>query len=111
MSSTEDKTAKSPERIALIRQGNACYNRGDIEQAKRIFLETNYSGGLIRVADYYYEHRKPAAALLLYRAAGCSHRVEELYGQIVAVIRQLLDQDRQNGAPGFPAPSGYEERQ
>ena len=89
------------ERVSLIREGNACYNRGDIEQAKRLFLRTRYTGGMIRVADYYYEQRKPAAALLLYRAAGCKNKVDELYEQIVAVIRQLLEQDRQSGVGGF----------
>lgn len=86
------------ERVALIRQGNACYNRGDIEQAKRLFLQTGYTGGMIRIADYYYNKRRPAAALLLYRAAGCTNKVEELYGQIVAVIRTLLAQDGGEGS-------------
>ena len=89
----------SDERIRLIRKGNEFYNKGDIESAKRIFLQTNYSGGLIRVADYYCEQRKPAAALLLYRQAGCRQKVEELYERIVAVIRLLLEQDRRDGVP------------
>jgi hypothetical protein len=97
----------SEERAALIRKGNACYNKGDIEQAKRLFLQTGYTGGMIRIADYYYSQRKPAAALLLYRAAGCHNKVEELYGQIVAVIRTLLAQD--GDGRGVPAPADRDE--
>jgi len=89
----------SEERVKLIRKGNEFYNHGDIEEARRIFLETNYTGGLIRIADYYYDQRKPAAALLLYRQAGCRQKAEELYEKIVAVIRLLLEQDREDGVP------------
>jgi len=82
------------ERVALIRKGNALFNDGKIEEAKRCFVYANYGDGIIRVADhYFYELKKPAAALLLYRHAGYSQKTQEIIECIVAVIRTLLAED------------------
>ena len=81
------------ERVQIVRQANECYNSGDIERAKALYLRADYSAGLIRVADYYYEKRKPILAMLLYRKAGCRERVEELYAHAAGVIRLLLAED------------------
>lgn len=92
--------------MQLIRKGNQYYNAGEIDKAKKVFLAANYQDGIIRVADYYYEMRKPAAALLLYRHAGCHEKVEEIYERIVLVIRKLLAEDAaadQAAAHGVPA--------
>jgi len=88
------ETLSSEQRVRLIRKGNEFYNAGRIEDAKHIFVRTKYIDGMIRVADHYYDQQKPAAALLMYRAAGCKEKVEELYERIVAVIRLLLEEDR-----------------
>jgi hypothetical protein len=81
-------------RVALIREGNALFNEGRIEEAKPKFLRAHYIDGIIRVAEhYYYTLRKPAAALVLYRHAGCTAKTEEIYEKIVAVIRTLLAED------------------
>ena len=82
------------ERVQIVRQANECYNAGDIERAKVLYLRADYSAGLIRVADYYYyEQRKPILAMLLYRKAGCREKVEELYEHAAGVIRLLLAED------------------
>ncbi len=81
-------------RVALIREGNALFNAGRIEEAKPKFIRAGYVDGIIRVADhYYYTLKKPAAALILYRHAGCTAKTEEIIETIVAVIRTLLAQD------------------
>ena len=82
------------ERVDLIRKGNALFNDGKIEEAKKCFLNANYGDGLIRVGDhYFYELKKPAVALLLYRHAGHTKKVREITDSIVAVIRTLLSED------------------
>jgi hypothetical protein len=81
------------ERVLVVRRANELYNAGDIEGAKNLYLKVNYTAGIIRVADYYYEQRKPILAMLLYRRAGCSERVDELYKHAAGVIRQLLAED------------------
>jgi hypothetical protein len=83
------------DRVALIRTGNALFNEGKIEEAKMYFLRARYGDGIIRVADhYFYELKKPAAALLLYRHAGYTKKVQEIMESIVAVIRSLLAEDK-----------------
>ena len=89
----ERKSMDQDERVKIIREANALYNAGNIEGAKALYLRTNYSAGLIRIADHYYEQRKPILAMLLYRKAGCRERVEELYEHAAAVIRMLLNED------------------
>ncbi|MDR2734632.1 MAG: hypothetical protein LBC99_08375 [Spirochaetota bacterium] len=85
------------DRVALIRKGNALFNDGKIEEAKRCFLAAKYGDGIIRVADhYYYDLKKPAAALILYRHAGYAPKVQEICESIAAVIRTLLAEDASN---------------
>ncbi|MFW5738253.1 MAG: hypothetical protein ACOCYX_05020, partial [Spirochaetota bacterium] len=37
------------QRSALIRRGNELFNKGSIDQAKRVFITTRYTDGLIRI--------------------------------------------------------------
>jgi hypothetical protein len=91
------------ERVELVRRGNELYNAGRIEEAKPLFLKAHYTDGIVRVADhYYYRLKRPAAALLLYRHAGCRERVEQIYETIAAVIRRLLEEDRRAEAGEDP---------
>lgn len=87
---------ETPKRIAMIRKGNEYFNAGQVEPAKKLFMSANYTDGIIRVADYYYERKQPVVALLLYRKAGCLDKVEEIYESIAGVIRSLLNEDKQN---------------
>lgn len=81
-------------RVGLIRRGNELFNAGRIDQAGRLFLQAGYVDGIIRVADHlYYTLKKPAAALLLYRQAGCTRKVEEIIECMAGVIRSLLAAD------------------
>jgi len=92
-----------PNRVAMIRKGNEYFNAGHVKSAKKLFIAANYTDGMIRIADYYYEQKQPVDALLLYRRAGCREQVEEIYESIAGVIRSLLNEDKQNSlARRFP---------
>lgn len=77
-------------RAALIRRGNEFFNRGETDLARRIFLTTRYSDGLIRVGDRLALAGKPLEALAAYWDAPCPEKVEVLIGQMSGVVRQWL---------------------
>ncbi len=77
-------------RAALIRRGNEFFNRGETDMARRIFLTTRYSDGLIRVGDRLALAGRPLEALSAYWAAPCPEKVEILIGQMSGVVRQWL---------------------
>jgi hypothetical protein len=77
-------------RAALIRRGNEFFNRGETEMARRIFLTTRYSDGLIRVGDRLALAGRPLDALAAYWAAPCPEKVELLIGRMSGVVSQWL---------------------
>ena len=81
-----DGTQKS----ALNRKGNVLYNSGDIEGARRIFLTTGYSDGLVRVGDYYNSKGRPLDALKMYWIAPDRNKAEPIIMQLSAVIQSLI---------------------
>jgi hypothetical protein len=83
------------ERIELIRKGNELFNQGKIEEAAKIFLQTNYIDGLIRVGDhYYYQDKKLLKAFVYYKRANYRKRLEEIYEKMARVIKFLLEEDK-----------------
>jgi hypothetical protein len=83
------------ERAALIRRGNELYNRGDITDALKIFLATNYGDGIIRVGDYYYfEKGDRISGVKLYYRANHRKMVERFAEEAASVIHLLLEEDR-----------------
>lgn len=62
-------TLSKEQKATLNRKGNEFFNRGEIEQAKRIFITTGYSDGLTRVGDVYMGENRQLAALKLYLLA------------------------------------------
>ncbi len=85
------------ERIELIRKGNQLFNEGKIEQAAKIFLETNYKDGLVRVGDYYfYQEKRSFKAFFYYKKANYSKRLEEVYKKWAEVIHFLLEEDKKS---------------
>ena len=77
-------------RAALIRRGNEFFNKGETEMARRIFLTTRYSDGLIRVGDRLALAGRPLDALAAYWAAPCPEKVELLIGRMSGVVSQWL---------------------
>ncbi len=79
-------------RAALIRKGNEYYNQGKIELAKKIFLTTGYSDGLIRLGDLYYEQDQLLEAFRMYWLAPDRKKVESLVEQTARVIQKWLNE-------------------
>jgi hypothetical protein len=85
------------QKVGLNRKGNELFNSGDIEAARRIFLTTGYSDGLIRVGDFYMGKEKPIDALKMYWLAHAKNKSEELIQRMALVIQKFLKEEEQNG--------------
>lgn len=83
------------ERIALIRKGNEFFNKGEIENALKVFLKTDYKDGLIRIGDYYfYEKKQPLTALDFYKKANMTAKVNEIYERMMYALSQWIIEDK-----------------
>ena len=78
------------QKAALNRKGNILYNSGDIEGARRIFITTGYSDGLVRIGDYYNAKGKPLDALKMYWIAPDHIKAEPIIMQLSSVIHNLV---------------------
>ena len=81
------------QKAALNRKGNTLYNTGDIEGARRIFLTTGYSDGLVRIGDYYNSNGRALDALKMYWIAPDRSKAEPIIMQLSAVIQNLLHKE------------------
>ena len=81
------------QKAALNRKGNALYNSGNIEAARRIFLTTGYSDGITRIGDYYHSKGRPLDALQMYWIAPDRKKAEPLILQLSAIIQELIHSD------------------
>jgi len=82
---------KPEEKVALIRKGNELFNKGQYELAKRIFVTTGYSDGLIRLGDYYLAEKNPLEAFRMYWLAPSKKHVEAMTEKMAKIIRLWLD--------------------
>ena len=86
------------QKAALNRKGNTLYNSGDIEGARRIFLTTGYSDGIVRVGDYYNSRGRPLDALKMYWIAPDHSKAEPIIVQLSTLIQNLINNEEgQNG--------------
>ncbi len=83
----------SEQKAILNRRGNVFFNNGDIESARRIYLTTGYSDGLIRVGDEYAKKKQSLKALKMYVLAHNKSKVEPIYDKIALTIGKLLKDD------------------
>jgi hypothetical protein len=83
----------SAQKAQLNRRGNALFNSGDIETARRIFQTTGYSDGLMRVGEYYLENGQPIDALKMFKLAHDGKRSDELIERAALAIRKMLDEE------------------
>ena len=93
--------AQSPElsgeqRTALVRKGNELFNQGQVEQAKRVFITTRYTDGLVRVGDYYMKHDQPLEAFRMYWIAPDRRKADQLIERMAGVVRSWL-KESENG--------------
>jgi len=82
----------SEQRILLNRKGNELFNAGDMAQAKKIFLATGYSDGLIRLGDYYQKKNDPFEALRLYKLAPAPEKAGEIIEKMALTLRQMMQE-------------------
>ena len=88
---TTVKTAvDGTQKAALNRKGNILYNSGDVEGARRIFLTTGYSDGLVRIGDYYKSKGRTLDALRMYWIAPDRKKAEPIIMQLSALIQNLI---------------------
>ncbi len=82
-----------PQKTALIRKGNELFNNGQIEKAKRIFLTTSYTDGIIRLGDYYYKRRDLYEAIRMYWLAPAPEKKEMIVAMMASTVHQWLEED------------------
>jgi hypothetical protein len=88
---TQSKPHISPEqKVALNRKGNVLYNEGKIEDARRIFLTTGYSDGLVRVGDFYRSKGRVLDALRMYWIAPDKKKSESIIIELSEIIKNMI---------------------
>lgn len=92
----ESPPLKGPDKVKLIRRGNTFFQEGKIEEARRIFITTRNTDGLIRVGDYYRDHQRPYEAVKMYRLAPAPDRLEEMAYKMAETLKAWL-QTRDTG--------------
>ena len=78
------------QKAALNRKGNLLYNSGDIEGARRIFMTTGYSDGLVRVGDYYISKGRNLDALKMYWIAPDKKKADPIIQNLSMLIQSLI---------------------
>jgi hypothetical protein len=92
------KTVQKPDldgsrKAALNRKGNTLFNSGDIEGARRVFLTTGYTDGLVRIGDYYKSRGRNLDALKMYWVAPDHKKSEPIIAQLSFIIQKLLKEE------------------
>ena len=92
---SESKTVSLPKdkRIALIRKGNEFFNRKKYDLAKKIFLTTGYTDGLIRLGEYYYEQGRSLEAFRMFWLAPYPKRVNAMLEKMVYIMKEWLKEE------------------
>jgi hypothetical protein len=80
-------------KISLNRKGNALYNQGKIEEARRIFITTGYSDGLSRVGDFYKSRGRLLDALRMYWIAPDRAKAEPIIIRLSEIIKKLTHEE------------------
>jgi hypothetical protein len=77
-------------KVQLIRKGNELFTQGDFDQAKKIFVSTRYSDGMIRLGDRYAAQKDYLSALQMYKMAPAPDRAEAMIQKLTAVLQKWL---------------------
>ncbi|MBN2535085.1 MAG: hypothetical protein JXB88_19545 [Spirochaetales bacterium] len=86
---------KKEDKIILIRKGNELFNKGKYDLAKKIFLTTGYTDGLIRLGNYYYKNNQPLEAFRMFWLAPYKKGIDNLMSKFVRIINSWLNEDKQ----------------
>ena len=82
----------SEQKVILNRRANEMFNKGNIEDARRIYITTGYSDGLTRVGNYYLSKHQSLKALKAYTLAHNKREASQIYEDIAKVISRLLNE-------------------
>ena len=89
----------SEEKVALVRKGNECFNKGDIKEAIKFFVKAGYRDGIMRVADhYYYDNRQPLVALKFYKMINRQDRIDEIHARMMFALGQWLKPSKEKNS-------------
>ena len=91
----EGKALSRQQKSALIRKGNELYNQGKYELAKRIFITTGYSDGLLRLGDFYYKKQQILEAFRMYCLAPSKSKVEYMIESMAYVVKNWLSEEQE----------------
>lgn len=80
----------SETKVQLIRRGNELFGQGELEQAKKIFVATRYSDGMIRLGDLYAGKKDYLSAYQMYKMAPAPDRAEAMIQKLTAVLKNWL---------------------
>ena len=92
---SQSKTVAMPKdkRVTLIRKGNELFNQKNYDLAKKIFLTTGYTDGLIRLGDYYVEKKMPLEAFRMYWLAPYPKKVNYMLEKVVSIMKMWLAEE------------------
>ena len=90
------KTLTSEQKALLNRKGNALFNSGDINSARRIFLATGYSDGLTRIGDSFMKTGDELTALKYYWLAHNKNKVAPLIEKTAQIVSALMKEEDKN---------------
>lgn len=80
----------SEQKVQLIRKGNELFSQGQLEPAKKIFVATRYSDGMIRLGDVYARNKDYLSAFQMYKMAPAPDRAEAMVQKLTAVLKNWL---------------------
>jgi hypothetical protein len=80
----------SEQKVQLIRKGNELFTMGQFEAAKKIFVATRYSDGMIRLGDRYAQEKDYLSAFQMYKLAPAPDRAEAMIQKLSAVLKNWL---------------------
>ena len=92
LKTTRPKTPALPSdlKVQLIRKGNELFSRGEFEQAKKIFVSTLYTDGMVRMGDYYVKNKDYLSAFQMYKLAPAAPQAEAMMVKLTTVLRNWL---------------------
>ena len=88
----DSKSLSRQQKAALIRKGNELYNQGKYELAKRIFITTGYSDGLLRLGDLYYKRQQILEAFRMYCLAPNKRKVDFMIESMAYIVKNWLSE-------------------
>ncbi len=81
-------------RAMLIRKGNEFFTGGNIKSAENIFVSVDYKDGLVRLGDYYYDHKDLYNAARMYFMSENSAKIESFCELAAKAVQRMMCVDQ-----------------